>query len=91
MCVCGVPMREYVRVWSVRESARVQMVARHRHFCTNVMCKHRGLLNAHADLDTVIALTHQDMAEDLLLAESGMFSVLLAGHDHEPMQEVRPP
>jgi 2',3'-cyclic-nucleotide 2'-phosphodiesterase (5'-nucleotidase family) len=37
--------------------------------------------------DTIVALTHQGMAEDLQLAETGLFSVLVAGHDHHLVME----
>jgi len=40
------------------------------------------------DVDEVIPLTHQDVAEDRLLAEMGLFPVILGGHDHDKYSEV---
>lgn len=39
-------------------------------------------------LDAVIPVTHQDMPEDRELAETGLFPVIVAGHDHDLMHEV---
>lgn len=38
-------------------------------------------------LDVVIPITHQDMPEDRELANTGLFPVIVAGHDHEVMHE----
>lgn len=38
---------------------------------------------------SVIPITHQDMAEDATLAETGLYPVILAGHDHDVMIEKR--
>lgn len=42
----------------------------------------------YTSLDEVIPLTHQDMADDRILADMGLFPVILGGHDHEQMSEV---
>jgi len=42
----------------------------------------------HPDVDEVIPLTHQDMAQDVDLAKTGLFPVIIGGHDHEVLHEV---
>lgn len=42
----------------------------------------------YADLDEVIPLTHQDMPQDVEMAEMGIFPVIVGGHDHHQMYEV---
>lgn len=42
----------------------------------------------YTGLDECIPLTHQDMAEDRILADMGLFPVILGGHDHDQMSEV---
>ena len=38
---------------------------------------------ARGDIDAVVPLTHQDMADDVALSQSGLdFPVILGGHDH---------
>jgi 5'-nucleotidase len=36
----------------------------------------------------VVALTHQDLAQDRKLAETGAVDIILGGHDHVPMQSL---
>lgn len=49
---------------------------------------HAQLLAEFGDrLDAVIPITHQDMAEDRALAETGLFPVVVAGHDHDLVHE----
>ena len=38
---------------------------------------------AYPDADCVIPLTHQDMVDDVSMAEQGFFPLILGGHDHE--------
>lgn len=40
------------------------------------------------EIDEVIPLTHQDLAEDVVLAEMGLFPVILGGHDHHQTSEI---
>eukprot|EP00928_Gymnodinium_smaydae_P081701 TRINITY_DN65176_c0_g1_i1.p1 TRINITY_DN65176_c0_g1~~TRINITY_DN65176_c0_g1_i1.p1 ORF type:complete len:703 (-),score=62.21 TRINITY_DN65176_c0_g1_i1:196-2028(-) len=42
-------------------------------------------------VDAVIPITHQDMPEDVELANSGLFPVIVAGHDHEIVDEIHGP
>jgi len=42
----------------------------------------------HPEVDDVLPLTHQDMAEDVELAKTGLFPVIIGGHDHEVFHEV---
>lgn len=42
----------------------------------------------HPDLDALIPVTHQDMPEDVELAKTGMFPVVIGGHDHDQFHEV---
>lgn len=42
----------------------------------------------YPDLGAVIPLTHQDMPDDIELAETELFPVVIAGHDHERMHEI---
>mmetsp|Transcript_137572 Transcript_137572/g.439598 ORF Transcript_137572/g.439598 Transcript_137572/m.439598 type:complete len:664 (+) Transcript_137572:40-2031(+) len=46
------------------------------------------LRRSHPDIEEVIPLTHQDMAEDIEMAKLGIFPVILGGHDHEQMMET---
>jgi len=46
------------------------------------------LLGADPELDEVIPLTHQDLQEDVQMANMGLFPVIVAGHDHEVIHEV---
>eukprot|EP00929_Paragymnodinium_shiwhaense_P121152 TRINITY_DN9329_c0_g1_i1.p1 TRINITY_DN9329_c0_g1~~TRINITY_DN9329_c0_g1_i1.p1 ORF type:complete len:616 (-),score=148.50 TRINITY_DN9329_c0_g1_i1:259-2106(-) len=41
--------------------------------------------------DEVIPITHQDMPQDRELAQTGLFPVVVAGHDHEEMLEYHGP
>lgn len=43
---------------------------------------HDRALAEHPDAECVIPLTHQDLDDDVKLAETGLFPVILAGHDH---------
>jgi len=43
---------------------------------------------AHGELDAVIPLTHQDMPDDIRAAETGLFPVVLGGHDHGVFHHV---
>jgi len=36
----------------------------------------------HPDVDCVIPLTHQNLEDDVKLADTGLFPVILGGHDH---------
>lgn len=40
------------------------------------------------DLDEVIPLTHQDLAQDVEAAKMGLFPVILGGHDHDQSLEA---
>jgi hypothetical protein len=52
---------------------------------------HDSLRDGCPDLDEVIPLTHQDMAEDVEMAEMGLFPVIIGGHDHEVINEIHGP
>eukprot|EP00928_Gymnodinium_smaydae_P090834 TRINITY_DN7454_c2_g2_i2.p1 TRINITY_DN7454_c2_g2~~TRINITY_DN7454_c2_g2_i2.p1 ORF type:complete len:718 (-),score=99.36 TRINITY_DN7454_c2_g2_i2:76-2229(-) len=41
------------------------------------------LRDLYPDLDEIVPITHQDLQEDVVLAESGKYPVIVAGHDHE--------
>lgn len=46
-------------------------------------------LNAfYEDLDGIIPITHQDQPEDVELAKSELFPVIVGGHDHDVTNEV---
>jgi 2',3'-cyclic-nucleotide 2'-phosphodiesterase (5'-nucleotidase family) len=52
---------------------------------------HDSLRDGCPGLDEVIPLTHQDMAEDVEMAEMGLFPVIIGGHDHEVINEIHGP
>jgi hypothetical protein len=45
------------------------------------------LKKAHPDLDGIVALTHQDIAQDEELARMGLFDVIAGGHDHDRIND----
>lgn len=45
-------------------------------------------LAAEPTADVAIALTHQDMPDDIELAKQGLFPLILGGHDHSVQSEV---
>lgn len=48
--------------------------------CPKIVAK---IMAAHPDCKGIIPITHQDLADDIKTAESNMFPVVLAGHDHD--------
>ena len=40
-----------------------------------------------SEVDAIIPLTHQDVAEDRKMAESGRYPVIIGGHDHDVVNE----
>mmetsp|Transcript_30957 Transcript_30957/g.100828 ORF Transcript_30957/g.100828 Transcript_30957/m.100828 type:complete len:598 (+) Transcript_30957:275-2068(+) len=43
---------------------------------------------AYPRLDAIIPLTHQDMPEDIAMAEKGIFPIIIGGHDHAVFEET---
>lgn len=48
------------------------------------------LRTAHPEVDCVVPLTHQDLAEDRVMAATGLYPVVLGGHDHDVIREAVP-
>jgi len=46
------------------------------------------VMESHPWLDAVIPITHQDMPEDAALAKTGLFPVIIGGHDHDTIHEM---
>eukprot|EP00930_Biecheleria_cincta_P002213 TRINITY_DN103234_c0_g1_i1.p1 TRINITY_DN103234_c0_g1~~TRINITY_DN103234_c0_g1_i1.p1 ORF type:complete len:675 (-),score=99.49 TRINITY_DN103234_c0_g1_i1:510-2336(-) len=49
---------------------------------------HNAAMLEDPKLDAVIPLTHQDLKEDIELAETNLFPVIVAGHDHDAYQKT---
>lgn len=52
---------------------------------------HAELRAKRPEVDEVVPLTHQDLREDRLLAGTGLFPVIVAGHDHDVVLERHGP